>query len=157
MRRISIDTLGMISPRGATFAVAKRRTSPWYLAKPRLLTTCFFFAFLYLWLQFGGKTVVIPDDSYALLEDESLKDILNTTLGVRWHILISSHVLSPCSFSVPGFLFVLHVGIHVSLFSVMSTCAVQYTSTYHKAALLFYIKSSKINIRKLFYCATNHT
>lgn len=82
MRRISIDTLGMISPRGASFAVAKRRHNPWYLSRPRLLTTCLLFAGLYLWLNFGGTTVLIPEDSYALLEDESLKDILNSTLGV---------------------------------------------------------------------------
>jgi hypothetical protein len=81
-RRISIDTFGMISPRGANFAVAKRRRNPWYLARPRLLTTCFFFLVLYLWLHFGGTTVLIPEDSYALVEDESLRDILNTTLGV---------------------------------------------------------------------------
>ncbi|KAF2276237.1 uncharacterized protein EI97DRAFT_419158 [Westerdykella ornata] len=83
MRRISIDTLGMISPKGTGFAVAKRRSTPWYLARPRLLTTCVCFATLYLWLRFGATTVVIPDDSFALLEDESLRDILNTTLGFQ--------------------------------------------------------------------------
>ncbi|KAF2264500.1 hypothetical protein CC78DRAFT_516679 [Lojkania enalia] len=82
MRRISIDTLGM-SPRGSSFTAAKRRRTPWYLARPRLLTTCCFFAFLYLYLNYGGTAVLIPGDSYEYLADESLTDIHNSTLGFQ--------------------------------------------------------------------------
>lgn len=82
MRRISIDTLGLMSPKGgATFSPAKRRRS-WYHARPRLLTTCLFFGVLWIWFNLGGHAVLLPDDSFEYLKEESLKDILNTTLGV---------------------------------------------------------------------------
>lgn len=82
MRRISIDTLGFMSPRNsATFELAKRR--PWYHSRSRSLTTCLFFAALWVWFNLGADRVVIPKDSFQYLKDESLKDILNTTLGVR--------------------------------------------------------------------------
>ncbi|KAF2747335.1 glycosyltransferase family 25 protein [Sporormia fimetaria CBS 119925] len=83
MRRISIDAFGMNHPKETAFAATRRRRTPWYLSRPRLLTTCVFFAVLYLWLKLGDTTVPIPEDSYALVEDESLKDILNTTLGFQ--------------------------------------------------------------------------
>ncbi|KAF2869900.1 hypothetical protein BDV95DRAFT_620423 [Massariosphaeria phaeospora] len=83
MRRISIDTLGMMSPRGATFSAATRRRNPWYLSRPKLLTTCVFFGILYLYLNYGGRTVLIPDDSFEYLKDDSLTDIHNATLGFQ--------------------------------------------------------------------------
>ncbi|KAF1956390.1 hypothetical protein CC80DRAFT_492622 [Byssothecium circinans] len=91
MRRISIDTLGLMSPRGngSIFPATKRRRAGWVSSRPRFLTTCLFFAVLYCWLRYGGKEVVIPADSFAFVEDESLKDILNTTLGVRPQSLVT--------------------------------------------------------------------
>ncbi|KAH7130686.1 hypothetical protein B0J11DRAFT_523830 [Dendryphion nanum] len=83
MRRISIDTLGLMLPKGAAFSPAKRRRGPWWTSRPRLLVTFLFFGALYLWIRFGGKTVVIPEDSYAYLKDPSLTDILNSTLGFQ--------------------------------------------------------------------------
>ncbi|KAF2463331.1 uncharacterized protein BDR25DRAFT_337880 [Lindgomyces ingoldianus] len=83
MRRISIDPLGMTSPRSATFTAAKRRRGPWYTSRPRLLATIFVFGLLYLYLNFGGTPVLIPEDSYQTLADDSLRDILNSTLGFQ--------------------------------------------------------------------------
>ncbi|KAF2003277.1 glycosyltransferase family 25 protein, partial [Amniculicola lignicola CBS 123094] len=82
MRRISIDTLGLTSPRSSTFSPTRRRAS-WYSSRPKLLTTFCFFGLLYLYFNFGGTPVFIPEDSYEYLQDESLKDILNTTLGFQ--------------------------------------------------------------------------
>ncbi|KAF1841169.1 glycosyltransferase family 25 protein [Cucurbitaria berberidis CBS 394.84] len=82
-RRISIDTMGLMSPRsGAAFSTGKRRR-PWYYSRPRLLTTCLFFGVLWMWFNFGGHEVLIPEDSFEYLKDESLSDILNTTLGFQ--------------------------------------------------------------------------
>lgn len=82
MRRISIDTLGLMSPKtGATFEAAKRKR-PWYSSRPRLLATCLVFAAFWTWLSLKTHEVLIPDDSFKYLKDESLRDILNTTLGV---------------------------------------------------------------------------
>lgn len=81
-RRISINTLGLMTPRSsAGFSAAKRRR-PWCFSKPRLLTTCLFFAILWVWFNLGGREIRIPEDSFEYLRDESLSDILNTTLGV---------------------------------------------------------------------------
>lgn len=82
MGRISIDTSKMSSAKGLGFAFSRRRKPAWYLARPRLLTTIVFFLGLYLWLKFCETQAVVPANSYAFLEDESLRDILNTTLGV---------------------------------------------------------------------------
>jgi len=82
MRRISIDPLGMMSPKSAGFKAAKRRRNGWCFSRPRLATTLVFFAILYLYFNYGGTPVLIPEDSFELLKDESLSDILNTTLGV---------------------------------------------------------------------------
>jgi hypothetical protein len=105
MRRISIDTLGLTSPRGATFNTAKRKR-PWYSSRPRLLTTLLCFGVLYLWINYGGTPILIPKDSFDTLKDESLNDILNSTLGVCFHasyLTISStlelpnHPIQSCS------------------------------------------------------------
>lgn len=83
MRRISIDTLGMTSPRsGGAFYPAKRRRARWFFSRPRLWTTFLFFAGLYVWLNLGGHEVKIPPNSFDFVHDESLTDILNSTLGV---------------------------------------------------------------------------
>ncbi|KAH7414363.1 hypothetical protein DE146DRAFT_640017 [Phaeosphaeria sp. MPI-PUGE-AT-0046c] len=83
MRRISIDTLGLMSPKsGATFEAAKKRR-PWYRTRPRLLVTCLLFAALWMWLNIGTDQVPMPEDSYEYMDDPSLKDILNTTLGFQ--------------------------------------------------------------------------
>lgn len=84
MRRISIDPLGMMSPRSNAGFLPARRRSSWYMRRPRLLTTLLFFAGFYLWLQWAGHRVEIPHDSFEFIQDESLADILNSTLGVRW-------------------------------------------------------------------------
>jgi hypothetical protein len=82
MRRISIDPLGMMSPRSnGAFYPAKRR-SAWYLRRPKLLTTVLFFVGFWAWLRFGGHVVVIPKDSFEFVKDESVADIRNSTLGV---------------------------------------------------------------------------
>ncbi|KAF2120705.1 hypothetical protein BDV96DRAFT_683139 [Lophiotrema nucula] len=83
MRRISIDTLGMTSRKGNSFSPVKRRRTRWYLSRPRLLTTLLLFALLYLYLNYGGTAVIIPEDPYEYLKDESLTDILNSTLGFQ--------------------------------------------------------------------------
>ncbi|ORY15577.1 hypothetical protein BCR34DRAFT_622801 [Clohesyomyces aquaticus] len=83
MRRISIDPLGMTSPRSTSFAAAKRRRGRWYSSRPRLLATIFLFGIVYLYLNFGGTPVLIPEDSYQTLTDDSLKDIMNSTLGFQ--------------------------------------------------------------------------
>jgi hypothetical protein len=71
-----------MSPKaGAIFEAAKRKR-PWYYSRPRLITTCLLFAGLWTWLNVGRYVVLIPEDSFAYLKDESLKDILNSTLGV---------------------------------------------------------------------------
>jgi hypothetical protein len=71
-----------MSPAGTSFKAAKKRPTPWYLSRPRLLATLCLFAVLYLYFNHGSTPVVIPADSYELLKDESLSDILNSTLGV---------------------------------------------------------------------------
>ena len=82
MRRISIDTLGLMSPKGdATFEAAKRKRT-WYNSRPRLLATCLLFVGFWIWLNVRSGQVPIPEDSFEYLKDESLRDILNTTLGV---------------------------------------------------------------------------
>lgn len=83
MRRISIDTLGLIPSKSPSFSPAKRRRASWWTTRPRLLVTLLFFGALYLWLRLGGKTIIIPHDSYAYVQDESLDDILNSTLGFQ--------------------------------------------------------------------------
>ena len=96
-RRISIDTLGLMSPRSsAAFGTAKRGR-PWYYSRPRLLTTCLFFGVLWVWFHIGGREVLIPEDSFEYLKDESLNDIMNTTLGVSFKpSVISLPVLVKC-------------------------------------------------------------
>jgi hypothetical protein len=85
MRRISIDTLGLMSPKsGATFEAAKRRRS-WYYSRPRLLATFLLFAAFWIWLKIGAHRVRIPEDSFEYLKEETLRDILNATLGARLH------------------------------------------------------------------------
>ncbi|KAJ4367294.1 hypothetical protein N0V83_006875 [Neocucurbitaria cava] len=82
-RRISIDTLGLMTPRSsAGFSAAKRRRH-WCYSRPRLLTTCLFFGVLWTWFNLGGHEIRIPEDSFQYLKDESLSDILNTTLGFQ--------------------------------------------------------------------------
>ncbi|KAF1830599.1 hypothetical protein BDW02DRAFT_642038 [Decorospora gaudefroyi] len=72
--------MGLMSPKtGATFEAVKRR-SGWRSA-PRLLTTCVFFAVLWVWLNLTSSAILIPTDSFEYLKDEGLKEILNTTLG----------------------------------------------------------------------------
>ncbi|PSN72696.1 hypothetical protein BS50DRAFT_482410 [Corynespora cassiicola Philippines] len=83
MRRISIDTLGIMSPRGASFSPAKRRKPSWCSSRPKLVATVVFFAVLCVWLNFGGHEALIPESSFELLHDDSLADILNTTLGFQ--------------------------------------------------------------------------
>jgi hypothetical protein len=78
MRRTSIDILGVMSRR--PFESVKRMNV--WRSTPRLLTTCIFFVGLWLWFNLGTSEMMIPADSYEYLKDESLKDILNTTLGV---------------------------------------------------------------------------
>ena len=90
MRRISIDTFGMMSPRGTSFKLARRMRTPWYLSRPRLVTTFCLFAILYIYLNYGSIPVLIPENSYDLLKDESLVDILNSTLGVRANRVFSN-------------------------------------------------------------------
>jgi hypothetical protein len=70
----------MSSKSSARFEVAKRRTA--WSSAPRLLTTCVFFGALWLWFNMRTPGVLIPADSFAYVQDESLRDILNTTLGV---------------------------------------------------------------------------
>jgi hypothetical protein len=88
MRRISIDTLGLTSPKtGATFEAAKRR-GPWYSSRARLLATFLVFAALWMWLSLQTHIVLVPKDSFEYLKDESLREILNTTLGVGQLLMI---------------------------------------------------------------------
>ncbi|KAH8727506.1 hypothetical protein GQ44DRAFT_703330 [Phaeosphaeriaceae sp. PMI808] len=83
MRRISIDTLGLMSPKGsATFEAAKRRNI-WFRSRPRLLVTLLLFVTLWTWLNVGRHAVQIPEDSFEYVKDDSLGDILNTTLGFQ--------------------------------------------------------------------------
>ncbi|RAR07091.1 glycosyltransferase family 25 protein [Stemphylium lycopersici] len=79
MRRTSIDTWGTPPKKFAKFGTVKRM-GVWKSA-PRLFTTCVFFALLWLWFHFGPTELLIPADSFEYLKDESLRDILNTTLG----------------------------------------------------------------------------
>ncbi|KAI4660615.1 uncharacterized protein J4E78_005319 [Alternaria triticimaculans] len=80
MRRISIDTLGLMSSKSGTrFEVARKRSG--WMSAPRLLTTCVFFSVLWLWFNIGTSEALIPEDSSAYVQDESLRDILNITLG----------------------------------------------------------------------------
>lgn len=82
MRRISIDTLGLTSPRnGSTLQMATRR-KVWFASSPRLLATFLLFVGLWLWSKLSTNGVMIPGDSFAYIKDESLANILNTTLGV---------------------------------------------------------------------------
>ncbi|KAF2706799.1 glycosyltransferase family 25 protein [Pleomassaria siparia CBS 279.74] len=73
----------MTSPRSANFRSARGNYSPWYLSRPRLVVTCCLFATLYLYLHYydGSTPTLIPEDSFELLKDESLTDIVNSTLG----------------------------------------------------------------------------
>jgi hypothetical protein len=82
-----------MSPKsGTTFEVAKRRR-PWYYSRPRLLATCLLFAALWTWLNIGTRGVLIPEDSFEYLNDESLRDILNTTLGVGQHSFAQPQII----------------------------------------------------------------
>ncbi|KAF2691025.1 glycosyltransferase family 25 protein, partial [Lentithecium fluviatile CBS 122367] len=83
MRRISIDPLGMMSPRSSGAFIPAKRRSAWYLRRSRLLTTVLFFVGFWVWLNFGGHVVEIPKDSFEFVRDESLTDILNSTLGFQ--------------------------------------------------------------------------
>jgi hypothetical protein len=65
------------------------------MSRPRLLTTLFFFLAIYLWFNFGATTVWIPDDSFALVEDERLADILNATLGVCMECSLVMSIFKP--------------------------------------------------------------
>lgn len=92
MRRISIDTLGLMSPKtGATFEAAKRKRLC-YSSRSRLLATFLVFAVLWTWLSLKADVVPIPEDSFEYLKDDSLRDILNSTLGVGQ--LLMTYVLS---------------------------------------------------------------
>jgi hypothetical protein len=46
------------------------------------LATCLLFAAFWAFLNIGRHAVLIPEDSFEWLKDESLRDIANTTLGV---------------------------------------------------------------------------
>ncbi|KAJ4296760.1 hypothetical protein N0V90_006808 [Kalmusia sp. IMI 367209] len=81
MRRISIDTFGLTGVKSNGGFYPKRRASPWYLSRPRLLTTILGFLALYTWLNFGGHEIVIPNDSWEYIRDGTVTDVLNTTLG----------------------------------------------------------------------------
>lgn len=81
MRRIFIDTWGTPPRKHAKFGTVKRMDI--WTSAPRLLTTCVLFALLWLWFNVGRTELKIPADSFEYLHDESLKDVLNTTLGVR--------------------------------------------------------------------------
>ncbi|KAF2447822.1 glycosyltransferase family 25 protein [Karstenula rhodostoma CBS 690.94] len=83
MRRISIDTLGMKGAKDGAAFYPKRRRTPWYLSRPRLLTTLLCFLVLYTWLNFGGHAIVIPRDSWDYVRDGSVTDIMNATLGFQ--------------------------------------------------------------------------
>ncbi|CBX92448.1 hypothetical protein LEMA_P051540.1 [Plenodomus lingam JN3] len=81
MRRISIDTSKVMpSQKSRPFDTAKTRRS-WCSSRPRLLTTCLFFGALWLWFKLPHQDNLIPEDSFEYLEDESLQDIRNETLG----------------------------------------------------------------------------
>jgi hypothetical protein len=78
---------------------------PWYLSRPRLVTTLCFFAILYIYLNYGSTPVLIPKNSYELLDDDSLIDIRNFTLGVRvYHVFLTPfsrvHILSVFRYSL---------------------------------------------------------
>jgi hypothetical protein len=45
------------------------------------------FAALWIWFNIGEGEVLIPEASFEYLKDESLRDILNTTLGVCQQLL----------------------------------------------------------------------
>ncbi|KAL5393530.1 hypothetical protein DPSP01_000344 [Paraphaeosphaeria sporulosa] len=83
MRRISIDTFGMKGAKDSAAFYPKRRRSPWYLSRPRLLTTLLCFLVLYTWLNFGGHEIVIPRDSWDFVRDGSVTDVMNATLGFQ--------------------------------------------------------------------------
>ncbi|KAH5192047.1 hypothetical protein HBH76_075080 [Parastagonospora nodorum] len=74
------DAARVIGITGATFEAAKRRR-PWYSSRSRLLATFLVFAALWMWLSLQIHVVLVPEDSFEYLKDESLRDILNTTLG----------------------------------------------------------------------------
>jgi hypothetical protein len=87
MQRIFIDTSELMSSMSNNkFELAKRR-SRWSSA-PRLLTTCVFFGVLWLWFNMWTPRVLMPEDSFAYLQDRSFEDILNTTLGVCAIVLL---------------------------------------------------------------------
>lgn len=46
------------------------------------MTTFLFFLALYTWLNFGGHEVQLPKDSFEFVQDASVTDIMNSTLGV---------------------------------------------------------------------------
>ncbi|KAF2832969.1 hypothetical protein CC86DRAFT_279150 [Ophiobolus disseminans] len=72
-----------MSPKGGAAFEAAKRKRPWYYSRPRLLATCLLFVGLWTWLNIGGNEILIPESSFEYLKDESLRDILNTTLGFQ--------------------------------------------------------------------------
>ncbi|KAF1968409.1 hypothetical protein BU23DRAFT_602299 [Bimuria novae-zelandiae CBS 107.79] len=83
MRRIYIDAFGMSGAKSGRAYYPKRSRSPWYLSRPRLLTTFLGFLALYTWLNFGGHEIMIPGDSWEYVRDGSVTDIMNATLGFQ--------------------------------------------------------------------------
>lgn len=93
MRRISIDAWSLTGAKNGSSYYPKRKKSPWYLSRPQLLTTLLGFLAIYTWLNFGGHEILIPQDSWEYVQDASVTDIMNTTLGVGTF---------PCSSSSPS-------------------------------------------------------
>ncbi|KAL6706778.1 hypothetical protein ACN47E_005114 [Coniothyrium glycines] len=82
MRRISIDILGLTSSRSrATFEVASKR--PWHYKRYPPFIILLFLVVLWVWLHRSTEYVTLPEDSFQYLEDKSLNDILNSTLGFQ--------------------------------------------------------------------------
>lgn len=88
MRHISIDTFGTKAARDGAAFYPKRRRAPWYLSRARLLTTLLCFLVFYTWLNFGGREIVIPRDSWDYVRDGSVTDIMNATLGVGRYLFV---------------------------------------------------------------------
>ncbi|PVI02038.1 glycosyltransferase family 25 protein [Periconia macrospinosa] len=90
MKRISVDNFSLISPKkDDVFFPAKRRRNAWYASSPKLFTTLLCFMVWYCWSQLGGNIIEIPGDQFAFIEDPSLVDILNTTLGFEKILILN--------------------------------------------------------------------
>ena len=95
MRRILIDTFRLTGATG-NGAYYSRKTSLWYLSRPRLLTTLLGFLAVYTWLNFGGHEILIPRDSWQYVKDGSVTDIMNTTLGVGEYSSVALWACETC-------------------------------------------------------------